>query len=57
MHEQAEALYAVIRDVYKRYPEGHELRIKAVLSLRHYLPTLMPFDDREEMEYVNNAKE
>ena len=52
MQRPAIDLFQIIEDVYNRYPRNHPLRIKAVMALRHYLPTVRPFDLKEEEEYL-----
>jgi len=53
MQKCASDLYDVIKDVYDRYPKGHPMRIKAAMCLRHYLPTIKPFDIEEEADYLS----
>jgi len=52
MQKSASDLYEIIKDIYQRYPKDHPMRIKAVMTLRHYLPGVKPFDIEEEVYYL-----
>jgi hypothetical protein len=57
MQKSATDLYDIIKDVYQRYPKDHPMRIKAVMTLRNYLPAIKPFDIQEEAHYLETESD